>query len=166
MNIGESIKQHRKSKGITQDKLAELLGVSVMSVRRWEWGERNPDICIMPKLANTLSTSVSELMCLQDNTKKESIDEDSELKEHITVGRRNDMYIIKEGNRELCMPDTPTGQEIFLKLACSMFNGTGLSEALANTKLNINNGTNSSYHDSVVNNGTPTVTQVEMSETA
>ena len=166
MSIGESIKQHRKSKGITQEKLAELLGVSVMSVRRWEWGERNPDIGIISKLANVLSTSVSELMCLQDNIKQANIDEDSELKEHITVGKRNDMYIIKEGNRELCMPDNPTGQEIFLKLACSMLNGAGLSESIANTKMNINNGTNSSYHDSIVNNGTSTVAQVEMSETA
>ncbi|MBR1438596.1 MAG: helix-turn-helix transcriptional regulator, partial [Synergistaceae bacterium] len=72
MNIGEHIKQLRKSKGLTQNKLAELLNISTMTVRRWEWGERKPDITVMPKLANTLNTSINELMDLQDSVEKNS----------------------------------------------------------------------------------------------
>ncbi|MBR1438675.1 MAG: hypothetical protein IJ587_09085, partial [Synergistaceae bacterium] len=75
------------------------------------------------------------------------------------------MYIIKDGERELCIPDNPTGQEIFLKLVCNMFNNMNISETSTTAKLNINNGTNSTYLDSIVNNGSSS-TQVEMSETA
>ena len=174
MNIGEHIKQLRKSKGLTQNKLAELLNISTMTVRRWEWGERKPDITVMPKLANTLNTSINELMDLQDSVEKNSTAEGilsliekptNEDTKKITVGRRNDMYIIKDGEREFCIPDNPTGQEIFLKLVCNMFNNMNISETSTTAKLNINNGTNSTYLDSIVNNGSSS-TQVEMSETA
>ena len=48
MNIGERIKKCRKNRGLTQEKLSELLKISPMTVRRWEWGKRKPDIDIMP----------------------------------------------------------------------------------------------------------------------
>ena len=70
------------------------------------------------------------------------------------------MYIIKEGEREFCIPDNEEGRKIFLDFLRSSLKGIGLVEQ------QVNNGTNSSYHDSIVNNGTPTVAQVEMSETA
>lgn len=38
LNIGETIKYLRKEKDITQDQLAEFLGVSYQSVSRWETG--------------------------------------------------------------------------------------------------------------------------------
>ena len=36
LNIGENIRRMRMSKGVTQEKLAEALGVSCQSVSRWE----------------------------------------------------------------------------------------------------------------------------------
>lgn len=38
--IGEKIRQHRKAKGFTQQELAERAGLSTMSIRRYESGER------------------------------------------------------------------------------------------------------------------------------
>lgn len=38
LSIGENIKSLRKSKDITQEQLAEMLGVSCQSVSRWESG--------------------------------------------------------------------------------------------------------------------------------
>lgn len=38
LSIGENIKHFRKSRDITQERLAEMLGVSCQSVSRWESG--------------------------------------------------------------------------------------------------------------------------------
>ena len=169
MNIGERIKQCRKNRGLTQTKLSELLKISPMTVRRWEWGERKPDIDIMPKLADTLNTSVEYLMGLpkrvtQFNTLEDIAplmekvaDEESNLETPISVGKTKDMYIIKEGEREYLIPNDEDGRKIFIDfLRCSL-KGIGLSET--SPSMNINNGTNSSYNNSTVNNGTSTITE-------
>ena len=44
----------RKSKGLTQLALAELLGVSNRTVSKWETGEGMPDISLLPELAAAL----------------------------------------------------------------------------------------------------------------
>jgi len=44
INIGEKIKLLRKKNDITQDKLAEYLGVTAQSISRWESGTCYPDI--------------------------------------------------------------------------------------------------------------------------
>ena len=38
MSIGQNIKKYRKEKGYTQRELADLIGVSVQSVSKWETG--------------------------------------------------------------------------------------------------------------------------------
>ena len=42
--LGERIKEVRKTNGITQEKLAELIGVSRTAITRWESGETNPTV--------------------------------------------------------------------------------------------------------------------------
>ena len=43
MNMGERITELRKSKGLSQEELAEQLGVSRQSVSKWETGVSTPD---------------------------------------------------------------------------------------------------------------------------
>ncbi|MBQ5322541.1 MAG: helix-turn-helix transcriptional regulator, partial [Oscillospiraceae bacterium] len=43
MTLGEKISDLRKRKGISQEKLAELLDVSRQAVTKWESGKGNPD---------------------------------------------------------------------------------------------------------------------------
>ena len=62
MDLAENIKIHRKMKNLTQQELADLAGVSVMTMRRWEWGERIPRADEMAKLAAALGTTVGALM--------------------------------------------------------------------------------------------------------
>ncbi len=54
MNIAERIRQSRKGKGLTQQNLADKLGLSYMTVRRWETGKTSPRMDEIEKLSKIL----------------------------------------------------------------------------------------------------------------
>ena len=62
MNMAEKIRNCRRKMDLTQPELADLVGVSPMTVRRWEWNERTPNASIIPKLAEVLNTSIEYLI--------------------------------------------------------------------------------------------------------
>lgn len=59
--IGDRIRKERKFKGVTQEQLADYVGISVMSIRRYEAMERIPTEKIIVKIANALGVSVPYL---------------------------------------------------------------------------------------------------------
>ena len=61
MNIGAKIRELRKARGITQEQLAEAVGVSFQAVSKWENGISLPDITMAPALANYFSVSMDTL---------------------------------------------------------------------------------------------------------
>ena len=61
-NIGSFIASLRKEKGMTQEQLAERLGVNNRSISRWENGNSMPDYAVLPLLAKELGVSVAELV--------------------------------------------------------------------------------------------------------
>lgn len=65
--ISKRIATARKQKAWIQTQLAEVLGVSVDSVRRWEQGKRTPDTDMLQKLAQVLDTTTSYLLGETDN---------------------------------------------------------------------------------------------------
>jgi len=60
--IAENLKSLRKGKDMTQEEVAEILGVSPQSVSKWERGDTYPDITFLPSLANLFMTSVDALV--------------------------------------------------------------------------------------------------------
>ena len=58
--LSEQIKKFRVAKGITQEQLGELVGVSTQAVSKWERGG-TPDTEILPKLAEVLSVNIDAL---------------------------------------------------------------------------------------------------------
>ena len=68
-NIGKFIAKLRKEKKLTQEQLAERLGVHNRSVSRWENGNSMPDYAVLPMIANELGVSVAELV---EGKKKET----------------------------------------------------------------------------------------------
>lgn len=60
--MGELIAILRKTKGLTQRDLAEMLNVSDKAVSRWERGESYPDIELIPIIANIFSITADELI--------------------------------------------------------------------------------------------------------
>lgn len=61
-SIGTRIAESRKRKGMTQDELAEYMGVSSQAVSKWENDMSCPDITLLPKLADYFNMSVDELI--------------------------------------------------------------------------------------------------------
>lgn len=74
--IGTFLKELRKEKGLTQEQLSELLGVSNRSVSRWENGVNMPDFDLVIELVNYFDVSVEEF--LNGERKKEMIDKKTE----------------------------------------------------------------------------------------
>ena len=62
MKFGENLYNLRKKQKISQEKLAEKIGVSRQSVSKWERGESYPDITFLPALANVFETSIDLLL--------------------------------------------------------------------------------------------------------
>lgn len=62
LNIGENIRKHRKTKNVTQEEFAELLGVSFQSVSRWENGTCYPDLELLPVMADFFGVTVDQLI--------------------------------------------------------------------------------------------------------
>lgn len=63
MNIGKKIKELRKQRGITQEQLAESIGVSFQAVSKWENNIALPDITLVPILASYFGVTTDELLC-------------------------------------------------------------------------------------------------------
>ena len=62
MNLGESLFGARKNKGLTQEAVAEKLGVSRQTVSKWETGETLPDIRQSKRLAVLYGVTLDELI--------------------------------------------------------------------------------------------------------
>lgn len=61
-SIGNRIAKYRKEKGLTQEALAEKLGVSSQAVSKWENDASCPDISLLPQLSNELGITTDELL--------------------------------------------------------------------------------------------------------
>ena len=59
--IGENIQHLRKMKSITQEALAEQVGVSRQTIAKWESGESAPDLEMAGKLGQALDVSLDDL---------------------------------------------------------------------------------------------------------
>ena len=62
MNLGENLFQARKKKGLSQEAVAEKLGVSRQTISKWETDETLPDIRQAKKLAVLYGLTLDELI--------------------------------------------------------------------------------------------------------
>lgn len=62
MNIGKKIKELRKKRDITQERLAEYLNISTQAVSKWENGIALPDITLVPPIAAFFGITTDELL--------------------------------------------------------------------------------------------------------
>lgn len=65
--IGNRIAKFRKEKNMTQEELANLLGVSSQAVSKWENDASCPDIALLPQLCEVLGITADELLTGKNN---------------------------------------------------------------------------------------------------
>ena len=61
LKISEAIRQRRRNMDISQETLADHLGVSVQAVSKWETNASYPDITLLPRIAEYLKTDINAL---------------------------------------------------------------------------------------------------------
>lgn len=69
MSLGTNIQQLRKAAGLSQEQLADLIGVSRQAVSKWETDQSTPDVDKLLLLCDTFHVSTDELLgaCVSDN---------------------------------------------------------------------------------------------------
>ena len=77
---GSTIKRLRENLRITQQQLAEKIGVSSKTVSKWETAKGLPDISLIEPLSLALQVSVAELLCHHFPPKKQTNTTKSPLK--------------------------------------------------------------------------------------
>ena len=73
LHLGENIREFRKRLGITQEQLADRLGVSFQSISRWENNTTYPDMEKLPELAQLFDTTVDILLGYGEKEEKKPI---------------------------------------------------------------------------------------------
>ena len=84
MNIANKIKQLRASAGLTQEQLANRLGISAQSISKWETGVTMPDITLLPALSGELGVTIDDLFDLSVNQKMQRIERRLDIEEEFT----------------------------------------------------------------------------------
>lgn len=94
-NIGEKIRDLRKNKSLTQEELAEKLGVSAQAVSKWEIGLSVPDISLLLSLCDALGTGVDAL--LGGNRKNEL---EKQFQKAICYGEESTLRVAEEALKD------------------------------------------------------------------
>ena len=75
IQIGEVIRTLRLENNVTQEELANHLGVSTQAVSRWENGACYPDLEFIPGIASYFSVSTDRLLCVDSSTTRDAEDQ-------------------------------------------------------------------------------------------
>lgn len=75
LNIGENIRSCRRKMNLTQEQLAEKLGVSFQSVSRWENDLTYPDMELLPALMGIFGVTADELLGISEARKEQEAEE-------------------------------------------------------------------------------------------
>ena len=97
IKVGKNIKKLREKKSITQEKLANYLGVTPQAISRWESETGYPDIELLPLIANFFDVTIDDLLdrnILQNkNEIKEGIKEIDRLHSLGESNKRKELII-------------------------------------------------------------------------
>lgn len=119
MDLKERIKLARKTASLSQSQFANLLGVSFMTVRRWEAGEVSPRINEIQQISKLLNTPVEYFIGVSDalNTMPPKINNEV-IAEHITTGISEDKITVHDDNSNLTFsfPNNEEGRKTLFML--------------------------------------------------
>ncbi|MBE5841207.1 MAG: helix-turn-helix transcriptional regulator [Butyrivibrio sp.] len=104
LKLAENIKRYRKEMGLTQDGLAEALGVTIGAVSKWENGNNVPDITTLMELANLYNISMDELLSYDKSSK--NIDKMVETIENLCDEHKFDEAVLEANSALTRYPHT------------------------------------------------------------
>lgn len=73
MQIGQVIRKYRRMKNMTQEEMANRLGVTAPAVNKWEKGNSLPDITLLAPIARLLGISLETLLSFREELTQEEI---------------------------------------------------------------------------------------------
>ena len=74
INFSDNISRLRRERKITQEQLADFVGVTKASVSKWETGLSLPDVLILPRIASFFDVTIDELLGYKPQLSKEQIE--------------------------------------------------------------------------------------------
>jgi len=118
MNFSEKLKAKRKEFGMSQEQLAEKIGVSRQAITKWETDAGMPDIGNILSIASLFNTSVDEMLSSEKQLKNDNgffyestTEYDIDSKKH---------YDIKIGGAYEIIMDTNDGEKLRIKLGSNI----------------------------------------------
>ncbi len=135
--IGENIQYLRKKRNLTQEALAEQIGVSRQTVAKWEAGESGPDLETAGKLSRVFDVSLDDLVATQGDVPPPDPAQGRHMFGLVTVGDKGQIVIpvqarrvfhISPGDQLMVLGDEDRGlalvdAQFFLKIAEVIRNG-------------------------------------------
>lgn len=118
MSIGTTIKKLRRERDITQEQLAEYLGISSKAISQWECDKTMPDIMQLPLLANIFNVTTDEILGVNIDQKEKRIDAlCAEAKDLACDGfRQDEILLLRKGLLEY-----PNSYKIMKELSSALY---------------------------------------------
>lgn len=102
MNIGSAVRRLRTENGLTQEAVAEYLGVSFQAVSKWETGVTLPDITLLPTIAACFGVRIDDLFSVDHEDERKRIDH---LLRHDKLCEQS--YHYAKHTLDVCLQDDP-----------------------------------------------------------
>ncbi len=130
MNLGNNLFQARKKAGLSQESVAEKLGVSRQTISKWETDETIPDIYQSKKLAKLYNLTLDELIDFDIDIKEieeiiKNTDEEKESKINWTNAWSNKYPVLKNYTQQV---DISKYSTIIRKLLDSLKDNYGFND--------------------------------------
>ena len=110
-NFAERLVKLRKRAGFNQDDLAEEIGVSVDTIRRWEGEKQEPRLSELKRIAYVLGTTINELAGEDTEYPNEPI-QTKVIKPHKSKRNKEGIIVLQQGSFRVEIPATSQGYAI------------------------------------------------------
>lgn len=121
MSLASNIRIHRKQAGLTQIELAEKLGVSIATLRRWEAGETAPTGTRIVEIAALLGISPDRLISDKEEAENKKVSVTYPIHEN-----SGGMLVFEGEGTRIELPPTDKGYELFQTLIDNMIKKRGM----------------------------------------
>jgi len=119
MTLAEQIKHYRKQAGLSQEKMAEKVGVSRQAITKWENGTGTPDIVNLMAIADFFQISIDELLSNEKSEKKQADYIYESRTEYDIDGKKN--FDIKLGGAHTVELKAYDGEKIVVELLSNVY---------------------------------------------